>query len=101
MGEIERTRDRERGRDRERERHWRIQRGGCGGCNPPPLNFQKIVVIRVSVARCDIFSCYFIKQCAFVCVCALNGVVIGYYTLGTAIFHYYFFSLAGPHDKQF
>ena len=38
---------------------------------------------------------------ACVCVCALNGVVIGYYTLGTAIFHYYyFFSLAGPRDKN-
>ena len=30
--------------------HWRIQWGGCGGCKPPPLNFQKkIVVIRVAV----------------------------------------------------
>ena len=47
--------------------HWRIQRGGCGGCNPP-LNFQKIVVIRVAVASCDIFSCYFIKQSVSVCV---------------------------------
>ena len=28
--------------------HWRIQRGACGGCNPP-LIFQKIVVIRVAV----------------------------------------------------
>ena len=35
-----------------------------------------------------------------VCLCALNGVVIGYYTLGTAIVQYYFFSLAGPRDKQ-
>ena len=39
-----------------------------------------------------------------VCLCALNGVVIlGYYTLGTAIFHnknLLFFSLAGPRDKQ-
>ena len=31
--------------------HWRIQwGGGCGGCNPPPLNFQKkIVFTRVAV----------------------------------------------------
>ena len=29
--------------------HWRIQRGGCGGCNPPPLNFQKIWVTSVAV----------------------------------------------------
>ena len=28
--------------------HWRIQRGGCGGCNPP-LNFQKREVTSVAV----------------------------------------------------
>ena len=28
--------------------HWRIQRGGCGGCNPP-LNFQKRGVTSVAV----------------------------------------------------
>ena len=28
--------------------HWRIQRGGCGGCNPP-LNFQKRWVTSVAV----------------------------------------------------
>ena len=28
--------------------HWRIQRGGCGGCNPP-LNFQKRAVTSTAV----------------------------------------------------
>ena len=52
--------------------HWRIQWGGCGGCNL--LHFPKIVVIRVAV-EIDFFSCYFMKQCVFVSVelcCCLN-----------------------------
>ena len=62
--------------------------GGCGGCNPP-LIFEKNTGHPRD--RCDIFSWYFIKQC---CLCALNALVIVYYStavkIGTAIVHYYF-----------
>ena len=33
--------------------HWRIQRGGCGGCNPP-LNFPKRGVTSVAVEICTV-----------------------------------------------
>ena len=46
--------------------HWRIQRGGCGGCNPP-LNFQKIVVIRVAVVIYLVVTSSN-NPCVFVCV---------------------------------
>ena len=79
-------------------------RGGVAGVATPPLIFKKIVVIRVAVGLPVVIylvvtSSNNVRLC--VCVCALNGVVIGYYTIGTAIFHYYFFSLAGPRDKPF
>ena len=72
--------------------------GGLRGCNPP-LNFHKIVVIRVAVVI-YIFSCYFIKQCVFVCVewCCHWVLLYDRQQIGTAIVHYYFFL---PHDKQF
>ena len=50
--------------------HWRIQRGGCGGCNPPPLNFQEIVVIHVAVGI-DLV----VTSSNNACLCALNGVL--------------------------
>ena len=69
--------------------HWRIQRGGCGGCNPrnPPLNFQKkkLVVIRVAVVIYLV-----VTSSNNVCLCALNGAKIG-----TAIVHYYYFLPGG------
>ena len=60
-------------------RHWRIQWGGCGGCNPP-LNFRKN--IGHPRGRCDRF-----KRVAFAidvvvtssnnaCLCLLDGVAV-------------------------
>ena len=45
---------------------------GCGGCNPP-LNFHKLVVIRVAVVIYLV-----VTSSNNVYLCALNGVVIGY-----------------------
>ena len=65
----------------------------------PPLNFKKK---GHPPGRCDIFSCYFIKQCVFVCVewCCHWVLLYDRQQIGTAIVHYCFFSLAGPLDKQ-
>ena len=75
--------------------------GGLRGLQPPPLNFQKKVVIRVAVVIYLV-----VTSSNNVCLCALNGVVIGYYSalrpskIGIAIVHYYVVLLAGPLDKQ-
>ena len=49
--------------------------GGLRGCNPP-LNFHKIVVIRVAVVIYLV-----VTSSNNVYLCALNGVVIGYYSM--------------------
>ena len=48
--------------------------GGLPGCNPP-LNFHKIVGIRVAVVIYVV-----VTSSNNVYLCALNGVVIGYYS---------------------
>ena len=61
--------------------------GGLRGLQPP-LIFKKKVVIRVAVVIYLV-----VTSSKNVCLCALNGVVIGYYVrqnIGIAIVHYYF-----------
>ena len=64
--------------------------GVAGVATPPPLIFKK--KSGHPRGRCDIFSCYFIKQCVFVCVewCCHWVLLYDRQKIGTAIVHYYF-----------
>ena len=61
--------------------------GGLRGLQPP-LNFQKKEWS--SVWPLPVVIYLVVTSSNNVCLCPLNGVVIGYYTLGTPIFHFFF-----------
>ena len=50
--------------------HWRIQWGGCGGCNPPLIFPKKCVIIRATVVT-DLV----VTSSNNACLCTWNSVV--------------------------